>query len=150
MTDYTKDILTRLQAGEDVETIAADLTKSLNTAKEQSDEIDRKRKAEAEAKRKAESEANKKVEAIDCLIDALIDVCDAWGLDDSLIEAIDEIDAKEVVSTFDKMIPFLQQYIELQEAMGEVLTKDSIHEVKPATGAGAEDPIERFLNTFVR
>lgn len=150
MTDYTKDILTRLQAGEDVETIAADLTKSLNAAKEQSDEIDRKRKAEAEAKRKAESKANKKVEAVDCLIDALIDVCDAWSLDDDLIYTIDQIDAKEVVNTIDKMIPFIQHYIELQEAMDEVLTKDSTHEVKPATGASAEDPIERFLNMFVR
>ena len=150
MTDYTKDILTRLQAGEDVETIAADLTKSLNTAKEQSDEIDRKRKAEAEAKRKAEFETNTKVEAVNGLIDALIDVCDAWGLDDDLIYAIDQIDAKEVVNTFDKMIPFIQQYIELQEAMDGVLNKDSTHEVKPAPGAGAEDPIERFLNTFVR
>ena len=150
MTDYTKDILTRLQAGEDVETIAAELTKSLNTAKEQSDEIDRKRKAEAEAKRKAEFETNTKVEAVNGLIDALIDVCDAWGLDDDLIYAIDEIDAKEVVNTIDKMIPFIQQYVELQEAMDGVLNKDSTHEVKPATAPGAEDPIERFLNTFVR
>lgn len=148
MTDYTKDILTRLQAGEDVETIAADLTKSLNTAKEQSDEIDRKRKAEAEAKRKAEFETNKKVEAVDCLIDALIDVCDAWGLDDSLIDSLDEIDAKEFVDTFDKMIPFLQQYIELQEAMGEVLSKTP--EENQVIKTTAEDPIERFLNTFVR
>lgn len=148
MTDYTKDILTRLQAGEDVETIAADLTKSLNTAKEQSDEIDRKRKAEAEAKRKAEFETNKKVEAVDCLIDALIDVCDAWDLDDSLINSIDEIDAKEFVDTFDKMIPFLQQYIELQEAVGEVLSKTP--EENQVDKTTAEDPIERFLNTFVR
>lgn len=148
MTDYTNDILTRLQAGEDVETIAADLTKSLNTAKEQSDEIDRKRKAEAEAKRKAEFETNKKVEAVDGLIDALIDVCDAWGLDDSLIDSIDEIDAKEFVDTFDKMIPFLQQYIELQEAMGEVLSKTP--EENQVIKTTAEDPIERFLNTFVR
>lgn len=148
MTDYTKDILTRLQAGEDVETIAAELTKSLNTAKEQSDEIDRKRKAEAEAKRKAEFETNKKVEAVDGLIDALIDVCDAWGLDDSLIDSIDEIDAKEFVDTFDKMIPFLQQYIELQEAMGEALSKTP--EENQVIKTTAEDPIERFLNTFVR
>lgn len=148
MTDYTKDILTRLQAGEDVETIAADLTKSLNTAKEQSDEIDRKRKAEAEAKRKAEFETNKKVEAVDGLIDALIDVCDAWGLDDDLIYAIDQIDAKEFVDTFDKMIPFLQQYIELQEAMGEVLSKTP--EENQVDKTTTEDPIERFLNTFVR
>ena len=148
MTDYTNDILTRLQAGEDVETIAADLTKSLNTAKEQSDEIDRKRKAEAEAKRKAEFETNKKVEAVDCLIDALIDVYDAWGLDDSLIDSLDEIDAKEFVDTFDKMIPFLQQYIELQEAMGEVLSKTP--EENQVDKTTAEDPIERFLNTFVR
>lgn len=148
MTDYTKDILTRLQAGEDVETIAADLTKSLNTAKEQSDEIDRKRKAEAEAKRKAEFETNTKVEAVNGLIDALIDVCDAWGLDDDLIYAIDQIDAKEVVDTFDKMIPFLQQYIELQEAVDEALSKTP--EENQVIKTTAEDPIERFLNTFVR
>lgn len=149
MANYENDIFARLQAGESVESIAKELTENLNKANEQY-------KAEQEAKAKRAEEAKNKtlkIEAINFLIDALVEVGQAWGLDDEVEALFADIDAEEIVKDIDKAMPLIKQYVALQESMGELLkkvpeAKDTVD--KATIKMTAEDPIEKFLNTFVR
>ena len=71
--DYTNEILERLQKGEAIEDIAAKLTEDLNTANEQY-KAEQEAKAKEAAKRK---ENTLKVEAVNFLIDALVEIGEA-------------------------------------------------------------------------
>ena len=152
MTNYENDIFTRLQAGENIEDIAKELTANLNKANEQY-QAAQKEKAEEAAKR-AETEKNKaiKVEAIKFLIDALVEVGEAWGLNDTITTIFSDIDAEEIVEDIDKAMPVIKQYLVLQESMQDLLKKTADEDkVDQATiKMSIEDPVEQFLNAFVR
>ena len=154
--DYTKEFLARLQNGESVEDIAAELTKSINTANE-------KYEAEQEAKRKAEQEAlNKsaehtnKCDAVEDFLAGLFSVLDAWGINDpSIIAEVENTDVEEFVEVLDQSIPIITNYVELNKRLRNLVPPEVKQtENKPITEAAKKmaetDPIESFLNSFVR
>ena len=149
MANYENDIFARLQAGESVESIAKELTENLNKANEQY-KAEQEAKAKEAAKRK---ENTLKVEAINFLIDALLEVGEAWGFADIVNEVLEDIDTEELVGEIDKATPVIKQYLNLQKSMSDLLgggpkAKDAVD--KATVKMTAEDPIESFLNTFVR
>ena len=148
MANYENDIFARLQAGESVESIAKELTENLNKANEQY-KAEQEAKAKEAAKRK---ENTLKVEAINFLIDALVEVGEAWGFADTVKEVFDDIDAEEIVDDIDKAMPVIKQYFNLQKSMSDLLKEvPKENQVDKATVTmTAEDPIESFLNAFVR
>lgn len=155
--DYTNDILTRLQRGEDVNAIATELTKSINDANTRyKAEVEAKRKAEQEAKLKAAAEEaarNDKVKACESLLDALYEVCVAWDFDGDIIDEIEHYDAAEFASQLDDIIPAIQKWTEL---VGMLRADDEL--ISPVRKAPVGDslqrkstsPIDEFLNKYVR
>ena len=105
-----KDILARLQAGEDAQKIADELANMLNAANATYlAEVEAKKKAEAEAAKKA-AEATaieeEKNELAQIIADAVMDYIDvaAPGLMD---EDDDELTAEEVRKLLDSMVPMM-------------------------------------------
>ena len=155
--DITNEILARLQNGEKIEDIASELTNSINTANTTYEKA-KKEAAEAAAREAAqESLRNDKVFAIDSLLAALADAAALWEFDNELIEAIEHIDAEEVVDAIDQSIPFIQKYIELQADLQDAVraaqsnvTENKNEVPKEVKAAQPIDPLENFLNTFVR
>ena len=151
--DYINDIYARLQNGEAVEDIAADLTKSINEAQA---------KFQAEAS-KREEEAKIHATRVDCLknyIGAIVDVLNCWGIDDSAILAplkdVPDEAYDDMVTQLDAMIPLIKKYPDLI-TMGSVFQKPL--EGHPAPVPKSEtpkvsnmtvDPIDEFLNQFIR
>jgi len=151
--NYTNDILIRLQHGEDVNTIATELTKSINDANNRyKAEIEAKRKAEQEAKLKAaaeEAERNDKVKACEDLLDAFYAIVVAWEIDSDLLDEIEHYDAAELASQLDDIIPAIQKWAELVD----MLRADDELRPTPVGDSSvkkASSPIEEFLNKYVR
>ena len=146
--DFTTELLARLQKGESVDSLAAELTKAINDANVENERI----KAEAEAKRQAEMKAQDKYDAIDSLLYAIEKVIDVWDLGDDILDEVGEIDTDEVVQEMDRMIPAAKAYVEMLEkvsALRETPTGDRSMKAAPDLPA-VGDPIEDFLNKFVR
>lgn len=154
--DITNEILARLQNGEKVEDIANELTNSINAANTTYEKA-KKEAAEAAAREAAqESLRNDKIFAIDTLLAALADAAALWEFDNELIEALEEADAEEIVDAIDQSIPFIQKYIELQSDLQNAVraaqpnVAENKNEVPKEVKAQPIDPLENFLNTFVR
>ena len=149
--DYKNDIFARLQNGESVESIAADLTQSLNQANEA---YAAKKAEEEKAKKEAAAKdalVQKKLEIVECLIDDLIEACELWDMGDELLDAFEDTNPAEVVEVFDQAMPFIAKYIELQKSLKETVAE--IEKKSPAATANKVppvDPIEAFLNSCVR
>lgn len=148
MANYENDIFTRLQAGENIEDIAKELTANLNKANEQYKVFQEEQAKERATKAELEKNKALKVEAINFLIDALVEVGQAWDLDDEVEALFTDLDAEEIVKDIDKAIPLIKQYVALQESMSELLKK--VPEENQTVKRTVEDPIEQFLNAFVR
>ena len=154
--DFTSELLARLQKGESVDSLAAELTKAINDAHTENERIkaeqEAKRKAELEAKRQAEQLAQDKYDAIESLLCAIEKVIVAWDLGDDILDAIDEIDADELVQELDEAIPAAKAYVEMIEKIGALReTPAGDRPMKAAPDLPAVgDPIEDFLNKFVR
>lgn len=147
MTDYTKDIFTRLQAGEDVESIAADLTKSLNMA---SEKYTAEKKA-AEEKAKMTAHYDDKKIAVEQLIDVICDILEIWDADDNIIQQVEDVDEEDIeslVNLIDESFPFLIKYLEMQMALQDLASKKASPKAKKTEVVS--DPVENFLNKFVR
>ena len=143
--DYSMDILARLQAGEKVEDIAAELTKSINAANEkyaaEKKAAEEKAKAEAAAKSK---NADKKI-AVEELLDAICDILEIWGVAPELVDQIENTsdeDIEDIVTTVDEAIPFLVKYMEMQMALQKMMDEKN---KEPNN-----DPVREFLNQFVK
>ena len=146
--DYSMDILARLQAGEKVEDIAAELTKSINAANEkyaaEKKAAEEKAKAEAAAKSKI---TNKKI-AVEELLDAICDILEIWDVAPDLVDQIENISDEEIediVTTIDEAIPFLIRYMEMQTALQQMMDKEVEKNKEPNN-----DPVREFLNQFVK
>lgn len=145
--DFTAEFLARLQAGETADSLAAELTKAINDANKENERI----KAEAEAKRKADEAAEfrarelarDKAEAIDSLLIALENIVAVWGLGDELVEIIEHINPDDVVQEMDKIKDLMDKYDELFAAM-------TAPKMKNAPDLPATDPIQAFLDKYVR
>lgn len=128
--NYTDEILNRLNAGETPDEIAASLSKSLNEA----------RTAYEEQAKKDEVEKSKR-QAVNDLIDVCVNILRLWDVDEDVVKAFDDLtdeDVDELVGTLDLMVPTMKASKDL---------KASFSSKKPNTAA---DPIEAFLNDFVR
>lgn len=142
--DYSMDILARLQAGEKVEDIAAELTKSINAANEkyaaEKRAAEEKAKAEAAAKSKI---ADKKI-AVEELLDAICDILEIWDVAPDLVDQIENISDEEIediVTTIDEAVPFLVKYMEMQRALQKMVDEKNKE---------PNDPVREFLNQFVK
>ena len=142
--DYSMDILARLQAGEKVEDIAAELTKSINAANEkyaaEKRAAEEKAKAEAAAKSKI---TNKKI-VVEELLDAICDILEIWDVAPDLVDQIENISDEEIediVTTIDEAVPFLVKYMEMQRALQKMVDEK---DKEP------NDPVREFLNQFVK
>lgn len=146
--DFTSEILARLQKGESVDSLAAELTKAINDAHAENERI----KAAAEAKRQAERKAQDKYNAVDDLLRALESIIAAWDLGDDMLDLVGEIDTDEMVQEFDEAIPAAKAYAEIMEKIGTARkTPAGDHSMKAVPDLPAvNDPIEDFLNKFVR
>ena len=152
--DYTQEIFTKLQNGETVEDIAAELTKCIN-------EANQKFKAEQEAKRKATAEAadkaaalQEKRDALEDFFDSVISVLTAWNADEEIINAFEEIteeDLDDIIKTVDEALPFITKYIELNKALQNIKKPEAeCKRGKAPVGDKGYDPVIEFLDTFVR
>ena len=142
--DYSMDILARLQAGEKVEDIAAELTKSINAANEK---YAAEKKA-AEEKAKAEAAAKSKIEdkkiVVEELLDAICDILEIWDVAPDLVDQIENISDEEVediVNAIDEVEPFFVRYMEMQRALQKMVDEK---DKEP------NDPVREFLNQFVK
>ena len=147
--DFTSELLARLQNGESVDSLAAELTKAINDAHAENERIKAEQKAAAEAKRQVEMKAQDKYDAIESLLCAVEKVIVAWDLGNDVLDFVGEIDAEELVQELDEAIPAAKAYVELMEKIG------SLREARPASDTASaktnkNDPIEDFLNQFVR
>ena len=148
--DYSMDILARLQAGEKVEDIAAELTKSINAANEKY--AAEKKAAEGKAKAEAAAKsnmANKKI-AVEELLDAICDILEIWGVAPELVDQIENTsdeDIEDIVTTVDEAVPFLVKYMEMQMALQKMMD-DRHKEVEK--NKEPNDPVREFLNQFVK
>jgi hypothetical protein len=158
MTNYKQDIYARLAAGENVEDIAAELTKSINEANDQY-------KADQEAE--AEKVSGDKVAAIDNLFSSIIMVLDVWGIDSTPIHELleDEDEFNKLVKAFDEYVPIVKSYLALMKSVQEAADKrkeetaavapkkSNIFDRVQSTNVEGQTEImnvEEFLNKFVR
>ena len=127
--DYMNEIMARLQKGESVDTIAAEMTKALNEA---NDEFQKQQEKNAALKEKAT--------VMRKALDAVADLLDAFDLDKEIGDNLREMDATELVDEIEREMPLMKMLIEMdQEKKRE----------KPAARPSG-DSIEEFLNKFVR
>ena len=120
--DYMNEIMARLQKGESVDAIAAEMTKALNKA---NDEFQKQ---------------NEKTAAMRKALNAIANLLDAFNLDKEIGNSLREMDATELVDEIEREMPFMKMLIEMdQEKKRE----------KPAAKPSG-DSIEDFLNKFVR
>lgn len=155
--DYTNDVLARLQRGEDVNTIATELTKSINDANTRyKAQLEAKRKAEEEAKLKAAAEEaarNDKIKACEDLLTGLYEIAEAWDLDEDILRELDEYAAEELADQLDDIIPALQKYGELMRMLhadDELISPVRKAPTGDSSVKKASNPIDDFLNKYVR
>lgn len=149
--NYTDEILARLQNGEAVEDIARELTNSLNRASSAYTEQQKAiAKAEAEKKAAAEKEKaalkQKKSDAIVNLIDSIAYIFEVWGVDENDIKELCEIsdhDINELIGLLDLSLPLLSKSNIIQKEIQHIIPKEE-------KTAAAADPVQEFLNLFVR
>lgn len=128
--DYMNEIMARLQKGESVDTIAAEMTKALNEA---NDEFQKQQEKNAALKGKAAAMRN--------ALNAVADLLDAFDLDKEIGDSLREMDATELVDEIEREMPLMKMLIEMNQE------KKS----KPKRAAKPSgDSIEEFLNKFVR
>ena len=146
--NYTDDIFARLQNGESMESIANDLTKSLNDASQHYNQIKAAKEAEAKKTAAAQKIRVKKVRAVYELRDALVNVLKVWDVAPEVIAELAEYDDDEdldsIIEVFDELLPAVEKYAAVHSAIQDMF-KDEKQNVKPK-----KDPIEDFLNAFVR
>ena len=131
----TNDFLTRLRNGEDIGTIADEITDSLNEANKVYLE-------EQEKKRQADSDRRNKVEVADDLLLALFDLFDLYDIN---TDFLDELTPEDVVDLCDEVMPVLKAYAGFFENLRDIdKAKDKTHQC-----AKCDDPITDFLKKFV-
>lgn len=154
--DISNEILARLQNGESVENIAADLTKSINTANEA---YTAQKEAEEKAKREALDQAAliaDKRDAVIDFLDSICNICATWGVAEDLVNDLEDIsdeDISDIVNAIDQAIPFITKYVDLQKELHTCFQPKKVDNCDCAECHAPEakvDPIESFLNTFVR
>lgn len=138
--NYMNEFLARLQSGENVEDIAAQLTKDINAANDAYC-AEQAQKAQSQEKLRAD-----KVAAMGDLLNAVGRLLAAYEVD---TEVLNGLDPAELVNSIDEALPAIQEYVEFVAAMNELREKRAAApKVQPE--ATPTDSIEDFLNKFVR
>ena len=150
---FTKeDILARLQNGDTVDDIAAEMANALNEAEAEKKALD----AELAAKEKKETRVlNAKRAAVDNMLDAVCDYLVAAGEDD-FIKDIKDIDTDKVIEMLDgsiNMAKSLEKLKDLQFPLGELHKAATINPrvhkiVVDADEDSADAAIDSFLKSF--
>lgn len=147
---FTKeDILARLQNGDTVDDIAAEMVAALNEAEAEKKALD----AELAAKEKEEARVlNAKRAAVDDMLDAVCDYLMAAGEED-LVEEAKEIDTDKVIELLDgsiEMAKSLEQLKGLQFPLGELHKAATINPrvQKIVVDESADKAIADFLKGF--
>ena len=150
---FTKaDILARLQNGDTVDEIAAEMANALNEAEAEKKAID----AELAAKEKEETRVlNAKRVAVNDMLDAVCDYLVAAGEGD-FIEDLKDIDTDKVIEMLDgsiNMAKSLEKLKDLQFPLGELhkaaTINPKVHKiVVDADKASADEVIGDFLKKF--
>lgn len=127
-----QDIMTRLQKGESVEDIAAQMTKDINAAN---------------AKFQKEQEKNAKLEpkrkAVRAALDAVANMFEVCFEDSNIAADLRELDENDLVDEIERELPLIKMLANMGDSSN----------LKPRAkndGKSAADPIEDFLNKFVR
>lgn len=157
--DFTSELLARLQKGESVDSLAAELTKAINDACTENERIkaeqEAKRKAEAKAKRQAEIKARDKHDAIESLRCAIEKIIVAWDLGDDVLDFVDGVKADELVKELDEVVheavSAAKAYAEMLKKMGTLHWTPQLDSSRAVSEEKMNkvDPIEDFLNKFV-
>jgi chromosome segregation ATPase len=128
--DYMQDIMTRLQKGESVEDIAAQMTKDINAANAAFQEEKNKR-AKLEPKRKA----------VRAALDAVANMFEVCFEDSNIAADLRELDENDLVDEIEKELPLIKMLAAMSDNPKPRAKDDK---------KSAADPIEDFLNKFVR
>jgi hypothetical protein len=115
-----EQIFERLMKGENIDDIMAEITNKVNAAIQKKADADKaaeeaKRKAEAEAKAKAEAIAAEKHCAVRELLDAIANVCDLWGWEETANEcdAMTDEDIEDIIDAIDSYGDMMATYAKL-------------------------------------
>ena len=151
---FTKeDILARLQNGDTVDDIAAEMANALNEAEAEKKALD----AELAAKEKEETRVlNAKSAAVDLMLDAVCDYLVAAG-EDKLLDEIHEIDTEKVIDLLDGTIEMAKSLEKLKglqfPLMGVKGLSFPVNNIKMPTVkevVGDEGSADQALNAFLR
>ena len=159
-----EQIFERLMKGENIDDIMAEITNKVNAALQKKADAD---KAAEEAKRKAEEEAKAKMEAIatekHCavreLLDAIANVCDLWGWEETANEcdAMTDEDIADIIDAIDSYGEMMATYAKLAKTtfpLGgakpvvkkvEIGKNPTVEVKKPET---SNDIINKFLKGY--
>lgn len=128
--DYMQDIMTRLQKGESVEDIAAQMTKDINAAN-----------AEFQKEQEKRAKLAPKRKAVRAALDAVADMFEVCFEDSNIAADLRELDETDLVDEIERELPL----IKMLATMGDNPKPRAKDDKKSAA-----DPIEDFLNKFVR
>ena len=115
-----EQIFERLMKGENIDDIMAEITNKVNSAIQKKADADRaaeeaKRKAEEEAKAKEQAIAAEKHCAVRELLDAIANVCDLWGWEETANEcdAMTDEDIADIIDAIDSYGEMMATYAKL-------------------------------------
>ena len=102
------EILARLQNGDTVDAIAAEMTEALNAAHndyiEETKRMEEERAKEEQQKKEEDRKAGAKRQAIAMMVDALIDYIVADGGDEDLVRELRKVDIDYVMDSIDELM----------------------------------------------
>lgn len=148
---FTKaDILARLQNGETVDTIAAEMANALNEAEAEKKALDAEKAAKAEEETRV---LNAKRQAVDDMLDALADYLVAAGEGD-YVKDIAEVKTDKVIEMLDgsiEMAKSLEKLKDLQFPLAELHKAATINPKvhKIVVDADAEDA-DKVIGDFLK
>lgn len=139
--DYMKDFLAQLQDGTSVEELAGKLTCALNEANRKFQEAEDEKKTARKAK----------CVAIRNMLKSFDAVLAVFGVDESVEATATDEEIEELVDEIDALIPVIQKMGDIEELLREAPFKEKFNQnVLKEDLRKNEDPIEAFLNQFVR
>ena len=137
--DIMQEMLTRLQQGEKVETLAQELTDAINDAN-----------AQFQKEQAAKQVGNKKVAAADNLIRACAELARAYNLSDEDVNEILTFRGEDLVAFIDEIAGYVQEYTEIRSAIAEKRLRSVLAAKQAKAKPLAGDPLEDFLDKYVR
>ena len=141
---FTKaDILARLQNGDTVDDIAAEMANALNEAEAEKKALD----AELAAKEKEETRVlNAKRVAVDSMLDALCDYLVASGEDD-FIKDLNEIDTDKVIEMLDGSIKIAKSLEKVKDLEFPMFSVNNLPKAKITV---APDSADKVISEFLK